>query len=152
MWHHSPGDVERHMMSMTTPTQWSTLSTNWRKFTTDSTAEWVCFGVFLSILCKFFVIFCSLLCLSGACFSHTHCEDFLPFIDSFSWINLILQMKRAILHQTHYVELLLVVDNDRVRHTDTLGCQLIKYTWLKPWWSDLSQSFRFLCDSHLIFF
>lgn len=30
----------------------------------------------------------------------------------------VFQMKRAVLHQTHYVELLLVVDNDRVnKHT-----------------------------------
>lgn len=30
----------------------------------------------------------------------------------------VFQIKRAVLHQTHYVELLLVVDNDRVnKHT-----------------------------------
>lgn len=37
------------------------------------------------------------------------------------------QVKRAVLHKTHYVELLLVVDNDRVRHTHTHNtCTVIK--------------------------
>lgn len=36
-------------------------------------------------------------------------------------------MKRAVLHQTHYVELLLVVDNDRVnKHTATKLVYVLK--------------------------
>lgn len=46
--------------------------------------------------------------------THTHTQNLCSLFFVF-------QMKRAVLHQTHYVELLLVVDNERVnlKHTHT---------------------------------